>query len=107
MSNSIKGHLLTLACPEVLRLAVGLAPQNAGTASDDSPKLDWTANHFSQSNPRGPGQDDVPALLRRVAETIAGLGDAWVTDLVMHNEITAEGNWPAIVVYYRKDPSQS
>ncbi len=96
-----------LAWPKVLRLAVGLARQNAGMPSDDASMPDWTANHFSQSNPRGPGQDDVPALLRRVAETIAGLGDAWIMDLVMHNEITAEGNWPAIVVYYRKDASQS
>jgi hypothetical protein len=42
---------------------------------DDAPNADWTANHFSQANPRGRGREDVPALLRRVAETIAGLGD--------------------------------
>jgi hypothetical protein len=84
-----------------------LARQNGRMAGDDAPTPDWTANHFSQSNPRGPGQDDVPALLRRVAETIARLGDAWIIDLVMHNEITAEGNWPSIVVYYEKEPSRS
>jgi hypothetical protein len=69
---------------------------------DDAPNADWTANHFSQANPRGRGREDVPALLRRVAETIAGLGDVQILDLVMHSEVTADGNWPSIVVYYRR-----
>lgn len=76
-------------------------------ADDEAPTPDWRVNHFSQSNPRGSGQGDVPALLRRVAETIASLGDARIIDLVMHNEVTAEGNWPSIVVYYQNDPSRS
>lgn len=61
---------------------------------------DWTAHHFSQANPAGQGQGDVPALLRRVADTIEGLGVVEIMDLVMHNEITAEGDWPSIIVYY-------
>jgi hypothetical protein len=63
---------------------------------------DWTANHFSQANPAGKGQADVPALLRRVADTIEGLGEVRVMDLIMHNEVTAEGDWPSIIVYYKR-----
>lgn len=61
---------------------------------------DWTAHHFSQANPAGQGQEDVPALLRRVADTIESLGEIRIMDLVMHNEITAEGDWPSIIAYY-------
>lgn len=42
-----------------------------------------------------------PELLRRVADTIEGLGEIRIMDLVMHNEITAEGDWPSIIVYYK------
>lgn len=62
---------------------------------------DWTAHHFSQANPAGRGQEDIPALLRRVADTIEGLGEVQIMDLVMHNEITAEGDWPSMTVYYK------
>lgn len=41
---------------------------------------EWQAFHFAQVNPAGEGQDDVPALLRRVAESIAALGDVRVMD---------------------------
>lgn len=41
----------------------------------------------------------MPTLLRLVAETTAGLGDVRILDLVMHNEVTSDGNWPSIVVY--------
>jgi len=32
----------------------------------------WMIRHFSQANQKGPGQGDVPALLRRVADSIEG-----------------------------------
>lgn len=58
-------------------------------------------HHFTQNNPEGIGQDSVPALLRRVATTIEGLGQVEVYDLIMHNEITDDGaNWPSITVYF-------
>ncbi|MFI6997201.1 hypothetical protein [Nocardia sp. NPDC050175] len=63
---------------------------------------DYQALHFSQSNPAGPGQADVPNLLRTIASTIETLGPVTVADLILHNEITADGNWPSITVYYRK-----
>jgi len=83
-------------------LAAQALSQNRQMTGSDRPKAEWSANHFSQANPKGPGQADVPALLRRVAETIRDLGDIRVVDLVMHNEVTPEGNWPSIVVYYHR-----
>lgn len=60
-----------------------------------------TMFHFSQANPRGVGQDSVPALLRRVAETLDEFGNVQVFDLVLHSEITSDGkNWPSLTVYY-------
>lgn len=58
--------------------------------------------HFSQANPRGDGQDDVAALLRSVADTVDELGEVTVADLVLHSEMTAEGPWPSITVYYHE-----
>jgi hypothetical protein len=63
----------------------------------------WSAQHFSQANPAGPGQNDVAALLRRVADTIAELGEVEILDLVMHVEVTEDGNWPSITAYYTVD----
>jgi hypothetical protein len=75
--------------------------------TDDKPIDKWTANHFAQANPTGDGQGDVPALLRRVADTIAGLGDVQILDLLMHVEVTAEGDWPSLVVYYHRPDRES
>ncbi|WP_431995987.1 hypothetical protein [Streptomyces griseoflavus] len=60
----------------------------------------WTIRHFSQANPPGTGQADVPALLRRVADSIESLGPVEVQDLVMHTEVTADGPWPSLTVYF-------
>jgi hypothetical protein len=65
---------------------------------------DWIARHFSQANPAGPDQADVPALLRRVAGTIEELGEVEILDLVLHEEITPDGDWPSITVYYAPAP---
>jgi hypothetical protein len=47
----------------------------------DEPHDEWTMLHFSQSNPEGPGQGSVPALLRRLADSIDELGDIDVHDI--------------------------
>ncbi|MEV4181309.1 hypothetical protein AB0J28_07665 [Streptosporangium canum] len=60
----------------------------------------YTMHHFSQANPEGPGQEDVPALLRRVADTIESLGDVEIYDVIMHDEITEDGNQPSLTVYF-------
>lgn len=65
----------------------------------------YTSLHFSLANRRGPGQDDIPALLRRVADEIQNYGNVQVLDLILHSEITSDGeNWPSVTVYYH-DPT--
>jgi hypothetical protein len=65
---------------------------------------EWTALHFSQSNPTGVNQGDVAALLRRVAETIDGLGDVTVQDITFHAEPTADEDDLTMTVYYHSTP---
>lgn len=61
----------------------------------------WTIAHFSQSNPTGPAQGDVAALLRRVAESVTELGQVDVQDVVFHAEVDDEGDaWPSMNVYF-------
>jgi hypothetical protein len=55
---------------------------------------------FAQANPEGPGQDDVPALLRRVADSIERLGTVDVHDLVLHQSINEYGTGYALHVYF-------
>jgi hypothetical protein len=50
-------------------------------AESPSPIDRWTMNHFSQANRSGLGQGHVPSLLRRVADSIEGLGDVVVEDI--------------------------
>jgi hypothetical protein len=68
-----------------------------GASGDGS---SWPVRHFSQANPKGQGQGDVPALLRRVADSIEELGPVQVHDLVLHEEITADGPWVSLTVYF-------
>jgi hypothetical protein len=63
-----------------------------------------TVLHFAQSNPRGPGQGDVPALLRRVADSIEDLGDVTVKDITFHAEPTAAEDDLTMTVYYHEQP---
>ncbi len=60
----------------------------------------WSCFHFSQSNPAGPGQEDVPTLLRTVADSIEALGSVYVHDLILSQDVTADGLWPSVTVYY-------
>jgi hypothetical protein len=59
-----------------------------------------SVRHFSQSNPDGPGQRDVPALLRRVADTIEEFGDIVVQDIVFQDPLSLDDNDLAITVYF-------
>lgn len=70
------------------------------------PKPQYPISHFSQANPAGAGQGNVVALLRAVADTIESLGDVTVQDLVLHTDVTADGPWPSITVYYSDEPSR-
>lgn len=64
----------------------------------------WTAEHFSQANPLGAGQADVPCLLRRIATSLGKMGRVEVHDLVLHTDVTAEGPWSSITVYFSRPP---
>ena len=70
----------------------------------------WTVLHFSQANPKGAGQSDVPSLLRRVADTIEKQGAIDVQDVVFHAQLDEAGDdWPTMTVYYHRadEPQQS
>jgi hypothetical protein len=43
----------------------------------------------------------VPALLRRVADTVAGLGPVEITGLALASQPTEEGPWYSMTVYFR------
>lgn len=49
--------------------------------------------HFSQANPTGEVQGDVPALLRRGADSIESMGTASVQDVAFHTEVTELAPW--------------
>jgi hypothetical protein len=60
----------------------------------------WTVHHFSQANPAGPGCDNAPALLRRLADSIEALGPVEVQHIVIESEMTEHGEWRSGTVYY-------
>jgi hypothetical protein len=62
----------------------------------------WPIEHFSQANPLGAGQADVPALSRRVADSIEALGAVEIQDLMMHTEVTEDGDWNSLTVYFQR-----
>jgi hypothetical protein len=68
---------------------------------DERPES-WTIRHFSQANPLGPGRDDVPALLRRVADSIEALGSVTVQDITFGTEVTEDGLWHELTVYFQE-----
>jgi hypothetical protein len=65
---------------------------------------EWTIFHFSRSNPAGPGQGDVPALLRRVAESLEELGDVDVEDVTFSSQVTSAEDDVTMTVYYNREP---
>ena len=67
------------------------------------PRDQWRCFHFSQSNPAGRRQTDVPALLRRVARTLADLGEVEVLDITWSSEINDHGDWPSMTIYYARN----
>jgi hypothetical protein len=73
-------------------------------ASDASDRSTWTALRLSQSNPEGEGQGDVAALMRRVADTIGGLGDVQVEDITFHTAVTDGEDDLTMTVYYHQEP---
>ena len=73
-----------------------------------APKMKkWTAEHFSQGNPAGRSQSDVPSLLRRVAATLEEIGPVEVQDLILHTEVTAGGPHHSLTVYFHRAPARA
>jgi hypothetical protein len=73
------------------------------TGDSDKPIPRWTMFVFSQSNPTGRGQGNVPALLRRLAESVENLGPVVVEDITFRSEPTADERDISMTVYYHDD----
>jgi hypothetical protein len=58
--------------------------------------------HFAQSNPVGVGSTDVPALMRRVAQSIENHGDIDVQDIVFSYGLIDGEFDPSFTVYYTR-----
>jgi hypothetical protein len=65
----------------------------------------WSCEHFSLSLPAGEGQDDVPTLLRAVADQIERYAPTEVQDIVLDlNAMSEDGTgWPSATVYFHRD----
>lgn len=68
----------------------------------EQPHSDWPVLHFAQSNPSGDGQENIPALLRRVADSLEQLGPIEVLDMCFHALLSSGTEDPTLVVYYVK-----
>ena len=66
----------------------------------------WTCRHFSLANPRERGATDLPLLLRRVADHIEEMGiqPEDVLHLNVDHEITEDGPWWSVTVYWAPRP---
>jgi hypothetical protein len=69
----------------------------------DDPRDGAKMFHFSQNNPQGPGQGNVAALLRRVADTIDDLGDIEIYDITFSSSVTEDEDELTMVVYYDRE----
>jgi hypothetical protein len=65
----------------------------------------YSCEHFSLSNPENDGADDLPRLLRRVADVMEeyGIRPMDILDLTASQEITAEGLRWSVTVYWSPD----
>lgn len=84
----------------VVGIALGQAVASLTIKPMSSTPEAWTVRHFSQANPKGPGCDSVPALLRRLADSIEALGPVEVQDVVIQSEMTEFGSWRSGTVYF-------
>jgi hypothetical protein len=65
----------------------------------------WSCHHFSLANPLNDGASDLPCLLRRVADTIEerGILPMDILDLTVSEEITGDGPWWSVTLYWSPD----
>jgi hypothetical protein len=62
----------------------------------------YTTYHFAQANPVGVGSADVPALMRRVAQSIENHGDIDVQHIVFSYGLIDGEFDPSFTVYYTR-----
>ena len=69
----------------------------------------WTSRHFSLANPVTGDVTDLPLLLRCVADQIeaCGITPMELLDVVVHQEITADGPSWSVNVYWSPDGSEA
>jgi hypothetical protein len=63
----------------------------------------YTYRSFAQGMPAGEGQADIPALMRRVADSIEkarAVADIEVQDIVFATEVTDDGDYPHFTIYF-------
>lgn len=73
------------------------------TTPEDGPVTDsWPARHLSMANPRDDGHDDLPRLLRRLADRLEALAvdPMDVLDLTLSQEMTEDGPWWSFTLYW-------
>ena len=71
----------------------------------------WPVRHFALSNPSGPGQGDVPGLLRALADKLEKLPDIELLDIVFKSNPTDTEDDLSVTVYFvepkERNPSVS
>jgi hypothetical protein len=62
----------------------------------------WTSRHFALANTRDDRPDDLPGLLRRVADEIDSreIAPMDILDLTVSQEMTDAGPWWSVTVYW-------
>ena len=81
-----------------------LGERDTAAVTESTNPNEWTVSHFTQSNPRGPDQGDVAALLRRVADSIDRLGDVQIRDITFRSDITDGEDDLRLTVYFNEQP---
>jgi hypothetical protein len=68
----------------------------------------YSCEHFSLSNPDNDGADDLPRLLRRVADVMEeyGIRPIDILDLTVSQEIAGGGPWWSVTVYWSPDAEE-
>jgi len=65
----------------------------------------WPSHHFSLGNPRDDGADDLPKLLRRIADAIEDLklDPMNILDLTISQVINENGPWWSASLYWSSE----
>ena len=68
----------------------------------------YSCQHFSLSNPEDDGADDLPRLLRRVADVMEeyDILPADILDLTISQETSGDRPWWSVTVYWSPDPEE-